>query len=100
MKPLAEALDVVLAGTETRRRDCMKCTVQSLPPNSSLWMEFISDKNQEKVEAVMDAMLKMVKLDVLHIVRLPDQYRLAQARNLPGLNDIFFSISHETGPGK
>jgi hypothetical protein len=26
MKPLAEALDEMLAGTETARRDCMKCT--------------------------------------------------------------------------
>ena len=32
-------------------------------------MELISDKNQEKVQAVMEAMMKMVKFDVAALER-------------------------------
>jgi predicted 3-demethylubiquinone-9 3-methyltransferase (glyoxalase superfamily) len=35
-------------------------------------MELISDKNQEKVQAVMEAMMKMVKLDVAALERAYD----------------------------
>jgi predicted 3-demethylubiquinone-9 3-methyltransferase (glyoxalase superfamily) len=35
-------------------------------------MELISDKNQKKVQAVMEAMMKMVKLDVAALERAYD----------------------------
>ena len=36
------------------------------------FMELISDKNQKKVQAVMEAMMKMVKLDVAALERAYD----------------------------
>jgi hypothetical protein len=36
-------------------------------------MELINDKNQKKVEAVMEAMMTMVKLDVAALEKAYDQ---------------------------
>ena len=46
--------------------DCYPC------PRSVPFMELISDKNQKKVQAVMEAMMKMVKLDVAALERAYD----------------------------